>query len=96
MNAIRGTSTNLEDKLLEAIKENCVECSGGSWKQAARCAIPECPLYGFRELAGLVENVLQNANEKGVRREDLPADRIPDGVHGRHESLAAQSLLGTM
>lgn len=33
---------------LQAIRANCIECSGGSKAEVRRCVIPHCPLYPFR------------------------------------------------
>ena len=33
---------------LKAIRQNCIECSGGSKSEADRCHISSCPLHPFR------------------------------------------------
>jgi hypothetical protein len=33
---------------VQAIKENCYECSGRLLKEVKRCIITDCPLYPFR------------------------------------------------
>ena len=33
---------------LRAIRANCIDCSGGSYKEVAKCQIPDCPLYIYR------------------------------------------------
>jgi len=33
---------------LRAIREKCIDCSGGSTKEVKLCVIPDCPLYPFR------------------------------------------------
>jgi hypothetical protein len=33
---------------LQAIRETCVECSGGSRAEVARCTARSCPLWPFR------------------------------------------------
>ena len=33
---------------LKAIRQNCIECSGGNRAEADRCAIVKCPLHPFR------------------------------------------------
>ena len=34
--------------LKAALTLKCIDCSGGSKKEVARCTITSCPLYGFR------------------------------------------------
>lgn len=33
---------------IKAIKEFCLECSGGSANEVKQCAVQRCPLYAFR------------------------------------------------
>jgi len=33
---------------LEAMRINCIECSGGSYKNVRLCPIEECTLYPYR------------------------------------------------
>jgi len=33
---------------LQAIRKKCVECSGGSWKEARACPCTDCSLWAFR------------------------------------------------
>jgi len=33
---------------LKAIRQNCLECQGGSWAEVKRCNIPGCWLFQFR------------------------------------------------
>jgi hypothetical protein len=33
---------------LKAIRDNCVDCSGGTLKEVRNCVIHNCPLYPFR------------------------------------------------
>ena len=33
---------------LKAIRQNCIDCSGGCKKEVRLCVIPDCPLYPFR------------------------------------------------
>ena len=35
-------------KVLRSIRENCLQCSGGSSKEVALCVIPDCHLYPYR------------------------------------------------
>ena len=36
--------------LLRAIREKCLECSGGRLQEVAACEITDCPLYPFKFL----------------------------------------------
>lgn len=47
-------------KLLKAIRNNCLECSGGVASEVADCSMKECPLYAYR--MGLAE--LYNTKEE--------------------------------
>ncbi len=47
---------------LKAIRANCLDCSGGSPAEVRLCAIPDCPLYGYR--FGKRPKTVQKANEK--------------------------------
>lgn len=33
---------------IKAIRKNCLDCSGGSIKDARECVIKDCPLYDYR------------------------------------------------
>jgi len=33
---------------LQAIRKNCIDCSGGSYSEVQNCNIPTCPLFEFR------------------------------------------------
>ena len=33
---------------LKAIRQNCIECCGGSKNEVKLCTITSCPLYAFR------------------------------------------------
>ncbi|MBQ3467299.1 MAG: hypothetical protein IJH21_03130 [Oscillospiraceae bacterium] len=33
---------------LKAIRAHCVDCCGGSWKEARLCPASSCPLYPYR------------------------------------------------
>ena len=33
---------------VQAIRANCIECSGDSKGEVRKCVIPRCPLYRFR------------------------------------------------
>ena len=33
---------------IRAIRENCIECSGGSFSEVRHCVIHMCPLYPYR------------------------------------------------
>ncbi len=33
---------------LKAIRENCLDCSGGSYHEVRICVIHNCPLYPYR------------------------------------------------
>ncbi|WP_417798921.1 hypothetical protein [Terasakiella pusilla] len=33
---------------LKAIRQNCIECSGGSKHEVKLCTVEHCPLYPFR------------------------------------------------
>lgn len=37
-----------EQKMLQAIRAKCLDCSGGSKKLVERCSVKSCPLYGYR------------------------------------------------
>lgn len=39
----------MKDKLLQAIKNKCLDCCCFDKKQVEDCPIEECPLWGFRE-----------------------------------------------
>ena len=45
---------------LKAIRQNCIECSGGSLKDVKDCIIPDCPLYQYR--------MGKNSNRKGIKK----------------------------
>lgn len=38
----------MRDKILEAIRKNCLNCAGGSKKEVEKCPIKKCPLYPYR------------------------------------------------
>ena len=46
--------------LLQAIKAKCIECSGGSKKEAKLCPCTDCPLWPFR-----LGKRPQTANDEG-------------------------------
>ena len=33
---------------IKAIRQNCLNCSGGSYKEVKQCVIHNCPLYPYR------------------------------------------------
>lgn len=33
---------------LKAVRNKCIDCSGGSYKEVAQCPIVDCPLYPYR------------------------------------------------
>jgi hypothetical protein len=33
---------------LKAIREKCMDCSGGAFKEVRLCTIPRCPLFPYR------------------------------------------------
>ena len=33
---------------IKAIREHCIDCSGGSFKEVKECVIHKCPLYPYR------------------------------------------------
>lgn len=35
-------------EILKAIRQNCIDCSGGSVAEVRDCVIPKCPMYPFR------------------------------------------------
>jgi hypothetical protein len=37
-----------KDELLRAIRENCMDCCGGSRKNVKNCRIDTCPLWPYR------------------------------------------------
>ena len=45
---------------IQAIRKNCLDCSGGSVKDVRECIIKECPLYDFR--------LGTNPRRKGINR----------------------------
>jgi len=61
-----GAITNLGEGLLKAVKVNCVDCSGGSRSEAARCIDEACPFFEFRALAGIAKNEAGKSKKTGV------------------------------
>jgi len=56
-------------RLLDAVRRYCLECSGGSRREVAECAIPDCELYPFRygknpyrKGVGSVSNMTKNGD----------------------------------
>jgi hypothetical protein len=49
-------------KPLKAIRKKCIDCSGGSVKEVARCEITDCALHPFR--------MGKNPNRKGKGNQD--------------------------
>ena len=57
-------------KVLRAIRENCLDCSGGSSKEVALCVIPNCSLYPYRfagrkDIEESGERLIIEATERG-------------------------------
>lgn len=52
---LRSTQNGIEERIetrnltrAQAIKYNCLDCSGGFPSTVKQCNIPRCPLYAFR------------------------------------------------
>lgn len=45
---------------IQAIRKNCLQCSGGSVKDVRECVIKDCPLFDFR--------LGTNPRRKGINR----------------------------
>ena len=54
---------------IQAIRKNCLDCSGGSVKDVRECIIKECPLYDFR--------LGTNPRRKGINRKKEVVDKNP-------------------
>ena len=37
-----------KSKLWQAIKQNCLDCQGGSFKERRDCTVEDCPLWPYR------------------------------------------------
>ncbi len=61
---------------LKAIRQHCLECSGGSTKEVKECAMAECPLHHLR--FGI------NPHKKGMG--DI--QRVEPGVPAAPEAIA--------
>ncbi len=49
MSGLRDVSVRAKGlSALRSIRLKCVDCSGGSLAEVAKCAIPACPLYPYR------------------------------------------------
>ena len=53
--------------LVKAIKENCLECGGGSRSELDRCTVQHCPLWLYR--LGIT---IKNLEKASVPTRDLP------------------------
>ena len=54
---------------IQAIRKNCLDCSGGSVKDVRECIIKECPLYDFR--------LGTNPRRKGINRKKEVVNKNP-------------------
>jgi len=65
--------------VLKAIRANCVECSGGSVLEPARCTCYKCPLHPFR--LGVDPNPIKSrgvaARAAAGRARDRKAHQLP-------------------
>lgn len=43
--------------LRAAVNSQCIECMGYSLKEVRLCCSPQCPLFPYRPLGGVAENV---------------------------------------
>lgn len=59
---------------LTAIKQKCLECSGGDKQEVQHCELPECPLFPYR--LGIDPNAPL----------DLPGGPAPEAASGTRES----------
>jgi len=60
------------NKLLDRIRQKCVDCSGYSYKEIEECEFKNCPLYPFR--AGKwkgIKGVTQTALLRAIRKKCL-------------------------
>jgi len=48
----------------KAIKQFCIQCSGGSRSEAARCVVIACPLWHYRTVNARRENLIILAERK--------------------------------
>lgn len=57
MQSVFGKGEQLKTPI-KAIREKCIECSGGNIKEVFNCNIPDCALYIYR--------FGKNPNRKGI------------------------------
>jgi hypothetical protein len=68
---------------LQAIRKKCLECSGGSPKEAANCIILDCDLYPFR--------LGMNPNRCGIGQ---PSNLAGSANHGGMAADASPAVIG--
>lgn len=62
-------------EVLQAIRANCIECSGGSLVEVRECVITRCPVYPFRMATD------PNPARGGKRPAFTSADDRPEGYY---------------
>jgi hypothetical protein len=64
---------------IQAIRQNCIDCSGGNRAEVARCTVTKCPLFPFR--------LGKNPN----KRPRIMTDEQRELLSQRGKALAARS-----
>ena len=52
---------------IKAIRKDCLQCSGGSFKEVRECIIIDCPFYDFR--------LGKNPRRKGINQRKRVVDK---------------------
>ena len=69
---------------VKAIREFCMECSGGSSSEVKNCPVYECPLYAFR----FGKNPYRQRREMTEEEKQVLADRLREARKNLASSVA--------
>ena len=61
--------TNKKLTPMKAIRQNCIDCSGGSKKEVRECMIVDCPLYMYRLGKNPRRKGIGNSNPNSIKKE---------------------------
>ena len=56
---------------LKAIREKCIDCSGGSMSEATNCEVEQCPLHPFRKGKNPFRTRTMTPEQKAAARDRL-------------------------
>lgn len=81
---------------LKAIRAYCLECSGGSYKEAEICAIDDCPLYPYRMGKNPARKGCGNrAGKGGFAKNRQSHGAVDDEIRGKDGACGAVNTPST-